>query len=244
MRCDRVQQVFASHFCLLQHTNTRAIHIHIAVVLIVRMLMLCACMQGETKTVRVHQIFWKLVIPSWLKQMKEHLEAQGDIAVHTEHGEKEKKKQKTKKQYADEAARRAQIVRHLSPALLQPCQMRASSIRGATPAAQFVFYECRTTRDDQDNTRKRWEDAGHGEHFELFYPNNMKRPFKFKRYFSARLIVCTVSMHMAVRNSVLMLLAASPDYSYAPLMFNIAFGHAGAKSAAPYCQRTTVTRCV
>ena len=146
-------------------------------------------MQGENERDRclmMKYAFLKLVLPIWLPEMLDHNApaAAATTGAAVCMGKRPQKRQKSAKQLQDDRHVRAQVLETLSEHFFIRLDVQQGpSRRGkAQCITSFTSYISAVKADDRQAMSLYWTEHGFGEHFALFHPPGLAKPFRFRRY--------------------------------------------------------------
>ena len=150
-------------------------------------------MQGKTSSCSLVGAFIKLVIPLWLKELAPlpvavPLAGEAVPAASAAGADpRPRKVAKTTAEKAEAANKRSEALPQLDSSLFQPQLVQSREGRTGRTAdgrPHFLHFVCPTSKEQRQAARAEWEQAGHGDLFELFHPRGLKRGLTFKQYVS------------------------------------------------------------
>ena len=127
--------------------------------------------------------FLKLVLPVWLHEMLDHNAPAAAAAAAACVGKRRQKRQKSAKQLRVDRHMRAEVLEKLSDHFFIRLDVQQGpSRRGkAQCTTSFTSYITAVKADDRQAMKLYWTEHGFGEHFTLFHPTGLVKPFRFRR---------------------------------------------------------------
>ena len=133
---------------------------------------------GREVAVQIKQLFVKVVLPLWLRELRQVL-APTAMAPVGANDEPPRKRPKNRSELNEATAQRRSALRSLKSSLFLPVEVRCTERRGGA-TARFTWYKTATTASDKAVQAQNWEAQGKSDLFALFHPGSNK-PFNIKQ---------------------------------------------------------------